>query len=87
MSNKHKSFRKVLKIEQNTINNTPVTLVYWCIVERQTKCSIYSKHIAVTAYCGVKKFETYSRALVYMYEAALNDTIELARGISLTVNG
>lgn len=51
---KHKGFRKVLKIEYSTISDVPVTLVYWCLVDRETSRSLYSTHIGLTAYCGVK---------------------------------
>lgn len=61
MSNLHKSFRKVLGKSKATIEGVPVTLVTWCVVEKENSRSIYTKHVAVTAYCGVKNTGTSAR--------------------------
>lgn len=46
MSIKHKSFRKVLLVEKFESTTT----VHWCIVEKETSKSIYTKHIGVIVY-------------------------------------
>jgi hypothetical protein len=54
---KHNAFRRVLNKEYIEMCGVKITLVTWCIVNKENSRSIYSDHIGITSYAGSVKHQ------------------------------